>query len=196
MTTNKQTEIALAAVKLFEQKGYRSTSVQDIADAVGLQKGSLYHYITSKEELLLQIAHEAIELFNAELESIIAQDLPVRKKFEKMIHSHIVVSIHNLETTTVLWREAFSLGDGPKAVVQKLTDKYLTLVTSVIEAGNAQDEFHIEEPRVAALALLGSCNWVYRWYRPDGTLGADEVATIFSNLFLNGFIHGDSPIEN
>src|ERR1700730_12578372 len=102
MATNKQTEIALAAVKLFEQKGYHATSVQDIADEVGLQKGSLYHYIHSKEDLLLQIAHQAITEFNQRLERILEADIPARAKLVQAIENHLTVSISNLQTTTVL----------------------------------------------------------------------------------------------
>lgn len=191
MTTNKQNEIALAAVKLFEQKGYRSTSVQDIADAVGLQKGSLYHYIKSKEDILQQIAQEAITQFNDDLETIIALDVTAQEMLEQMVRSHIVVSINNLETTTVLWREAFSLGDGPKEKIQEMTDKYLRLVTHILEEGNARGEFHIAEPRVTALSILGACNWVYRWYHESGRLSAHEIADTFSQLFLNGLTQGN-----
>lgn len=82
MSSNKkELEIALAAVKLFEQKGYRATSVQDIADEVGLQKGSLYHYIQSKEDLLLQIAHQAITEFNARLEDVLALPITAKRSF-------------------------------------------------------------------------------------------------------------------
>lgn len=188
MSSNKQNEIALAAVKLFEQKGYRATSVQDIADAVGLQKGSLYHYIASKEDLLMQIAHQAIIQFNDQLETILTQDISAREKLEQMIQTHLQMSIDNLETTTVLWREAFSLGEVPQEVIQGLTDKYLTLVADVLRIGTEQGEFQVREPRITALAILGACNWVYRWYRPSGTLSAKNIADIFSQVFLDGLL--------
>ncbi|WAH37363.1 TetR/AcrR family transcriptional regulator [Alicyclobacillus dauci] len=188
MSSNKQNEIALAAVKLFEQKGYRATSVQDIADAVGLQKGSLYHYIASKEDLLMQIAHQAILQFNEQLEEILAKEDTARGKLEQMIRTHLIMSIDNLETTTVLWREAFSLGEGPQEVIQGMTDKYLNLVADILRSGTETGEFNVTHPRITALAILGACNWVYRWYHPSGTLTAEEIADIFSKLFLDGLL--------
>ncbi|EPZ45889.1 TetR/AcrR family transcriptional regulator [Alicyclobacillus acidoterrestris] len=188
MSSNKQNEIALAAVKLFEQKGYRATSVQDIADAVGLQKGSLYHYITSKEDLLMQIAHQAILQFNQQLQSILAEDISAREKLERMIRAHLTMSIENLETTTVLWREAFSLGEGPQEVIARMSDEYLNLVTQILTEGVANGEFQVAEPRVTALAILGACNWVYRWYQSNGSLDASDISSVFSNLFLNGLL--------
>lgn len=187
VASNKQKEIALAAVKLFEQKGYHATSVQDIADEVGLQKGSLYHYIHSKEDLLLQIAHEAITQFNEQLERILAEkDLSAREKLVRAIRNHLTVSISNLQTTTVLLREAFSLGENQHRVIQELTDKYLDLWTQILEEGKARGEFRIDHPKLAALAILGACNWVYRWYKTSGELGAEEVARVFSDIFLDG----------
>jgi AcrR family transcriptional regulator len=188
VASNKQKEIALAAVKLFEQKGYHATSVQDIADEVGLQKGSLYHYIHSKEDLLLQIAHQAITDFNQRLERVLASNMSAKEKLVQAIENHLSVSISNLQTTTVLLREAFSLGEPQHQVIQDLTDRYLDLWTQILLDGKNSGEFIVEEPKITALALLGACNWVYRWYRPEGALGAKEITKVFSDLFLNGLL--------
>lgn len=188
MSSNRQKEILHAAVKLFEQKGYQATSVQDIADAVGLQKGSLYHYIQSKEELLMQIADAAIRQFNEQLQEILARPMTAQEKLAAMIRMHVQTSIENLETTTVLWREAFSLGEAPQGVIQKMTDTYLDLVTQILNEGRENGEFKVHHPRVTALAILGACNWVYRWYRPSGSMNANDVAHTFSKLFLDGLL--------
>jgi AcrR family transcriptional regulator len=188
MASNKQTEIALAAVKLFEQKGYHATSVQDIADEVGLQKGSLYHYIHSKEDLLLHIAHEAISEFNQRLERILNSDIAAEEKVIQAIENHITVSVSNLQTTTVLLREAFSLGEPQHQVIQDLTDRYLELWTEIIRQGKDDGEFSTSQSRVTALALLGACNWVYRWFKADGKLTAEEVSREFSQVFLHGLL--------
>lgn len=186
MATNRQKEIALAAVKLFEQKGYHATSVQDIADEVGLQKGSLYHYIHSKEDLLLQIAHEAITQFNDNMEAVLNTNLSAQEKLVKAVENHITVSVSNMETTTVLLREAFSLGDEQHQVIQDLTDKYVDLWTQILDEGSRTGEFTVQQPKIVALAILGACNWVYRWYRESGTLSPAEIARVFSSLFLTG----------
>ncbi|WP_067928228.1 TetR/AcrR family transcriptional regulator [Alicyclobacillus shizuokensis] len=196
MASNKQKEIALAAVKLFEQKGYHATSVQDIADEVGLQKGSLYHYIHSKEDLLLQIAHQAITDFNQRLEQVISSDISAKDKLIQAIENHLTVSISNLQTTTVLLREAFSLGEPQHQVIQSLTDRYLNLWTQILLDGKESGEFVVGEPKIAALALLGACNWVYRWYRPEGSLGAKEITQVFSELFLRGLLADPSALDD
>ncbi|HEU4965158.1 MAG TPA: TetR/AcrR family transcriptional regulator [Bacilli bacterium] len=186
MAANKYEEIAQAAVKLFERKGYHATSVQDIADEVGLQKGSLYHYISSKEDLLMQLAHRAISEFNMRLEKLLQSDMSSKERLHLALQSHVEAVTSNMEMATVLLREAFSLGADPSKVIQEATDKYLNLWTQVIEEGVASGEFRPVSGRMTALAILGSVNWVYRWYREGGGMTPEMVAEKFAELFLEG----------
>lgn len=186
MASNKYEEIVLAAVKLFEKKGYHATSVQDIADAVGLQKGSLYHYISGKEDLLLGVAQRAITEFNQRMERILAGDESSQEKMKKAMEMHLGLITHDVQLSTVLLRESVALGEKPQQVVQEATDLYLTLWTRLIEEGTLRGEFRPGNARMTALAVLGACNWVYRWYQESGTLSSDKVAEIYASVFLDG----------
>jgi TetR/AcrR family transcriptional regulator, cholesterol catabolism regulator len=192
MSANKYDEIAQAAIRLFQQKGYHATSVQDIADEVGLQKGSLYHYISSKEELLMKIAHQSISSFNRRLEKIIDMEVNFREKLLLAIQTHTTVVAANLQMTTVLLREAFSLGEPHATVIQELTDRYLDLWTRIIDEGIAAGEFKPGNSRLKALAILGACNWLYRWYESNGPLSAEEIGKVFADIFLDGIAY-DTP---
>jgi len=187
MASNKYEEIAQAAVKLFERKGYHATSVQDIADEVGLQKGSLYHYISSKEDLLMQLAHRSISDFNTKMERLLEdQSLTSQERLLQALENHLHVVTTHQSLTTVLLREAFSLKEEPQRVIQELSDKYLNLWTRILEEGVAAGEFRPVNARVTALAILGSCNWAYRWYKEGGKLTAQQIAGLFADLFLDG----------
>jgi AcrR family transcriptional regulator len=186
MASNKYEEITQAAVRLFERKGYHATSVQDIADEVGLQKGSLYHYISSKEDLLMQLAHKSITDFNSQMEKILSSDLSSRERLHRAIEHHIKYVTQHVQLTTVLLREAFSLGEDQHRVIQEATDKYLNLWTQLIEEGIASGEFRPVNARLTALAILGSANWVYRWYREGGKLTSEQIAELYAHLFLEG----------
>lgn len=186
MSANKYEEIAQAAIKLFQQKGYHATSVQDIADEVGLQKGSLYHYISSKEELLMKIAHQAISSFNRRLERIIDMEVNHREKLFMAIQTHLTVVAANLQMTTVLLREAFSLGEPESTVIHEATDQYLELWTRILDEGIAAGDFKPGNSRLKALSILGACNWFYRWYQPEGSLSAEQISRVFADLFLDG----------
>lgn len=186
MASNKYEEIAQAAVKLFEKKGYHATSVQDIADEVGLQKGSLYHYISSKEDLLSQLAHRSITDFNTRLEKILEPGMSNKERLHKAIETHLFAVTQNVQLTTVLLRESFSLGEEQAKVITGLTDRHLDLWTQIIEQGIAAGEFRAVNPRVTALGILGACNWTYRWYREEGKLTSQDIAGLYADLFLDG----------
>ncbi|MBL0389449.1 TetR family transcriptional regulator [Tumebacillus sp. ITR2] len=187
MASNKYEEITKAAVMLFERKGYHATSVQDIADEVGLQKGSLYHYISSKEDLLMQLAHRSIGEYNGQMEEILHDaSLTNRERMQRAIEHHLRYVTKNVQLTTVLLREAFSLGEDQHQVIQAQTDKYLNFWTQVIEQGIAAGEFRPVNARVTALSILGSINWVYRWYHEGGKLTASDISDVYSHLFLEG----------
>ncbi|WP_018130137.1 TetR/AcrR family transcriptional regulator [Effusibacillus pohliae] len=186
MAINKYEEIAQAAIKLFKQKGYHATSVQDIADEVGLQKGSLYHYISSKEELLMKITQQSISGFNRRLEKIIESQVPSKDKLILAIQNHVSFVAGNLEMTTVLLREAFSLEPEHHQVIKAETDRYLNLWTKIIDEGVKAGEFESGNSRLTALAILGSCNWLHRWYKENGPLTPEEIGSYFAHIFLEG----------
>src|SRR5512146_1074772 len=94
---NKEEKIFTEAVRIFKEKGYHATSVQDIADAVHLQKGSLYHYISSKEELLFKIFERGTGALTQRLKEIIASDLSPSDKLRAAIQAHIIALCEELD---------------------------------------------------------------------------------------------------
>ncbi len=188
MVVNKYDEIARAAIRLFNKKGYHATSVQDIADEVNLQKGSLYHYIASKEELLLQIASRSIHGFSRELESIVNLEEPASLRLQKAIHHHFGIVTGDVEMTTVLLRDAFLLSDEPHRIIVAAMDEYLNHWVKIVDDGMNAGEFKEGDPRLAALSILGACNWVYRWYNQNSTKTPKEIADYFCDLHLGGMM--------
>ncbi len=188
MEHQKYHEIAEAAVDLFNKQGYHATSMQDIADYVGLQKGSLYHYISSKEELLERITSETINGFVRELERIVKRDLSATERLEQAIHMHFTRVTNNIPMSAILLRESFSLSDDPHQLIQNSTDHYLDLWAQIITHGVENGEFKLGDPRVTALAILGACNWAYRWYQDDGSQKNTEIAQYMIQLLLSGIL--------
>lgn len=186
MTGAKGQEILEEAVRLFRQKGYHATSVQDIADAVGLQKGSLYHYITGKEELLARIVAEGVQGYARALEEILAEPLPARERVARAVRHHVGMIAENLGIYTVFLRERHALTPGQSHLVTGSMRRYQALFERTIEEGIARGEFRAVSPRLAAMAMFGASNWLYQWFSPDGRLPAAEIAEAFIDLFLRG----------
>jgi TetR/AcrR family transcriptional regulator, cholesterol catabolism regulator len=183
---NKQADIMAAAIRLFHEKGFHATSMQDIADAVGLQKGSLYHYISSKEDLLTVIVHGAIAQYIARLAEVNAMDLPVRQKLELAVRSHLKGIAENLSMLTIFLRESYALKEEQQKLIAEESARYNRMFEALYAEGVARGEMRPLEPKVVTRTVLGACNWFYRWYRPDGPSSIDELADMAVDLLFNG----------
>lgn len=183
---NKQADIIGAAIQLFGLKGFHATSMQDIADAVGLQKGSLYHYISSKEELLAGIMEEALNQYNRRLEAIVASDQPIREKIKAAIRTHFLGIAENLDMLTIFFRESYALTPEQAATVNRETHRYNDAFEKLLTEAMAAGFLRPMDPKLANRAVLGACNWFYRWYNPQGTRSLDELADFFVDTMLYG----------
>ncbi len=186
MASNKQAEIQVAAIRLFQQKGYHATSMQDIADAVGLQKGSLYHYISGKEDLLVAIIHDAIAKYNARLAEVRAMDLPVSKRLELAVRYHLQGIAENLGMLTIFLRESYAVNEEQAALLNKESTKYNRMFEELYQEGIDSGELRNLDPKLATRTVLGACNWFYRWYNPEGRRSMAELSDFFVDLLFHG----------
>lgn len=186
-------EVYAAALRLFRQKGYHATSMQDIAAAVGLYKGSLYHYIGSKEDLLVQVFERALGGVLGEVERIAADaSLGPSAQLRLLVEAHVEAVAENLDALTVYLHEFRALAGESLVRMQAQRERYRELVSAVVERGVRLGEFAAPDVGIAALGLLGMCNWVAQWYRPGGRLSAREIGGYFADLVLDGLRRGQS----
>jgi AcrR family transcriptional regulator len=182
-------DIVAAAAKVFRTKGYHAASVQDIADAVGILKGSLYHHVKSKEDLLYLIVKEPIAQIYATMTEIVDSDLPAADKLRRAIlahleafdrhYPHLFVYLREREEMKRRFREQFGLS--PK--------QYERCWQQILREGVKSGEFRADlDVQVVSYGLLGMLNWLYKWYDPRGRLGVREVAEQLSALALAGLV--------
>ncbi len=181
-------DILEAAAQVFRQKGFHGASMQDIAEAVNLQKASLYHHVSSKQEILLALLDRALELLFERISAISLQDLPADEKLQVMIRAYLQILTENTDLSAVLLFEHRSLERKQHARHVPNRDKFEALWRNVVEEGVAARLFKCDDPALTTRALLGILNWTLTWYRPDGPLGIDEIASHYSNLLLNGLL--------
>lgn len=180
-------EVYAAALRLFTEKGYHATSMQDIAAAVGLYKGSLYHYIGGKEELLVQVFERAMGSLLGEVERIAADPaLSPAVQLRRVIQAHVEAVASNAEALTVYLHEFRALAGEALETVRQQRERYRSLVEGIVERGVHTGEFATGDVGIATLGILGMCNWVAQWYRPRGRLGAGQIAEYFAEMVLAG----------
>ncbi|MHB0884889.1 MAG: TetR/AcrR family transcriptional regulator [Bacillota bacterium] len=186
MNPGKSEEILTAAIRLFQEKGYHATSMQDIADAVGLQKGSLYHHISSKEELLAWIVARALARYVEELQGIVESGRPARERLKEAVQNHIRIIAENLGMLTIFLRESPALTAEQREAEEEGGRRYRQLFERLIAEGVASGDFRAVDPKMAALSIIGACNWTYRWYDPAGALTHREISEQVWDYFYQG----------
>jgi AcrR family transcriptional regulator len=161
--------------------------MQDIAEAVGLYKGSLYHYIGGKEDLLVRVFEHAMGSLLVDAERIVRDtSLAPRAQLRLLIQAHVCAVANNLDALTVYLHEFRALAGESLSRVRAQRERYRELVAIVVERGVRLGEFATQDVGIATLGLLGMCNWIVQWYRPDGRLGPAEVADQFADLITDG----------
>jgi AcrR family transcriptional regulator len=186
MSPSKEQEIITVAARLFKEKGYRATTLEDIAAAVGMLKGSLYYYIRSKEELLYLVVRDPIRQAYNKLEEIVTSEAPVKVKIAQAIVNHMMVFHQHYPHIAVYLHDYHNLKQLEKNTIET-PRHYHQLWATLLEQGVATGEVRSDlNVKVTGYAILGMCNWIYRWYNPQGTLSAEEIAGIFTTLVLEG----------
>jgi len=181
-------DILMAAAQVFNQKGYHAASMQDIANTVHLQKASLYHHVSSKQEILLELLDRALELLIKRLQKVVDQaDLP-EQKLRGAIRTYLETLAEFQDLAAVLILEHRSLPPELNEVHIPRRDRFERLWRDLICEGKDAGIFNCTDPALASRALLGVLNWTITWYRPDGPLTATEIADQFADLFLKGLM--------
>jgi AcrR family transcriptional regulator len=181
-------DILVAAAQIFSQKGFHGASMQDIAAAVNLQKASLYHHVNSKQEILLAILDQALDMLIEHMQAVIDQPLPPDEKMRAAVRAYLQAMLDHRDLASVLLLEHRSLESVYLARHIPRRDRFERLWRDLIQTGMDEGVFCCVDPVLTVRALLGVMNWTITWYHPDGPLTVDEIADQFASLFMNGLV--------
>src|SRR4051812_29788857 len=183
MSARRQ-ELTRAAARLFAQKGYHGTSVGDLAEALGVQKGSLYAHIESKADLLWEVARDGAAAFHDALDSV-PEDAAPAEKIRLGLRAHLRVVAEQLDVATVFIREwRYLAGERREEFVaerRRYEERFRALLREGRELGELRTDL---DDATAALLALSAANWAYTWLRPGSE--TDELADRFTALLLDG----------
>jgi AcrR family transcriptional regulator len=184
----QRAEIIHAAAQIFRQKGYHGTSMQDIADAVALKKASLYHHVSGKQDILVSILDQALDLLIEDLQAVLDQDRPAEEKIRRAMRVYIDRLTQDPDLAAVLLMEHRSLEDDLRAAHIARRDRFEGLWRSMIDQGVKEGSFRSLDRSLVTFALLGVLNWMITWYRPNGRMRAETIADQFADLVLDGLV--------
>lgn len=191
----REESILQAAAACFGEQGYRATTLETVAERLGISRVTLYRYCPSKEELLIRVFERSIAIFQRGLRQICAQDVPPEEKVRQIIRHQVRLMADHRNFLSVFFSEEGNLP--PEMAQRARTERraYDALIEGVIREGVEAGRLAPLPPKLLSFALLGMCNWLYQWYQPDGPLSADEVARIFITLAEHGYLRGDPQQE-
>lgn len=180
-------KILSAAAKIFRIKGYHHATVQEIADDIGMQKGSLYYYIKSKEELLYEIINSATDMFLENMFEIVNLKESADVVFRKAILMHMnAIEVDN-DKIYVFLNEYQSLSEDYSRNAEIKIYQYESLLKSIMDRGKKTGVFKPDlDTKIALLGIIGMCNWTVRWFQLNKKYNIKEIAEIYINSFLDG----------
>jgi TetR/AcrR family transcriptional regulator, cholesterol catabolism regulator len=180
----RRTELTRQAARLFAEKGYHGTSIGDLAEAMGVQKGSLYAHISSKQDLLYETMAEGAAAFHAGLDAI-PEGAPVSEKIRLALRSHLRVVGDQLDVATVFVQEWRYLEGGRRDEIVAERRRYEERIRGLFREGRELGELRSDlDDATAALLVLSAANWAYTWLRPGAD--TDELADRFYDVLLDG----------
>jgi AcrR family transcriptional regulator len=187
-TLDSRQDILRTAARLFQQRGYDATSMNDVAVALKLSKGGLYHHFQSKDEMLFHIMNHALDITDERVIKVVRGIQGPEERLRTLIKLHIevVLSVRDREVTVML-HENHPLPPSLRKQINQRKKDYIHFVEGLIaDVQRLKGSKGPVTARAAALALLGMINWIYQWYKPEGRLQAQDLVPQYTELLFAG----------
>lgn len=184
---DKRQTILDKAAAIIARKGFNSATMMDVARACDASKSHLYHYFSSKEDLLYYIIHDHISQQAAELDRIVKLPLPVEERFDQFVDCFVQGAARSRNEHLILMNDIRFLPKRQRDEVRDMKVHMTTLLESLLVEINPDLMTNQRFRRPYALLLFGMMIWTFSWYRRNGPITARELAKRISTLYLHGF---------
>ncbi|PSR23928.1 MAG: hypothetical protein C7B45_01185 [Sulfobacillus acidophilus] len=182
----RRQEILQAAAQLFSQRGYDATTADAIAEVVHLTKSALYTYVGSKEEIAVLLLEQVVEQLLHNAREIESEPVSPVDKLYRLIVRHVEVIGHHPASSLLFLHSEHILSAAQYPRLYALRDQYEALIRQWIAEGKAAGIFDVRDVRIAGWLMLGSLNWVIRWFSPQGTLSTESIGHEYARILLRG----------
>jgi AcrR family transcriptional regulator len=189
--STRRNELTRQAARLFAEKGYHGTSIGDLAAAMGVQKGSLYAHITSKQDLLYETLRDGADAFHRALDGL-PEELPATEKIRLALRRHLRIVAEQLDVATVRTQEWRYLDGERRDEFVAERHRYEQRIRALFEEGVELGELRADlDLPAAALAFLSAANWAYAWLQPGRD--TDGIADRLYALLVDGMRGYSTP---
>jgi AcrR family transcriptional regulator len=185
-------EIYRTAAQIILRKGYDATSVNDIANALGMTKAGLYHYIGGKKELLFDIMNFGLDELDEEVASPAKKINDAEERLRFLIASHAQLVTRGNGAITILVDEVTALTPAQGRKITRRKREYFDYLRDLLEELKAKGRLHDVDTTAATFCMLGMINWLSRWFQQGGPLTAEQASTEIVKIALNGLLRPES----
>jgi AcrR family transcriptional regulator len=187
-TPDPRQEILRTAARLFQEQGYDGTSMNDVAAALKLSKGGLYHHFQSKDEILFDLMSHAMDITEERVLNPVRAIHGPEERLRALIRRHIAVVLSERDREiTVMLHENHPLSPALRKRINERKKDYIHFLENLIaDVQRVRGSKGTVSPRAAAFALLGMINWIYQWYQPEGKLQEENLVQQYTEIFFQG----------
>ena len=174
---------------LFAEKGFEGTSVQDVVVAAGVTKGAMYHYFSSKDDLLYEIYGRVLRMQMERLEKFVSQEGSVEERLHAAAADVVVTTIENLDSTTIFFRSLHQLSEEKQKEIRRERRRYHETFRAMVVEGQQSGVFRDDvSADLCVDFFFGSVHHLPMWWKPRGRLSGQEVGRSFADLFIAGLL--------
>ena len=184
----RASHIYRVAAEIMCQKGYEATSMNDIADAAGLTKAGIYHYIRGKEDLLFEIMNYAMDTVDHGIIAHTSQIEDAEERLRSIIERHTRSVLEGVGALTIVLEEVTALTPAHRRVITARKRAYFEFIRGTLEQLRREGKLRDVSPTIAAFSLLGMILWISRWYRRDGALTVSAALKDYVEIGLHAVL--------
>jgi AcrR family transcriptional regulator len=187
LSRERREKLLKAATQLFWEKGFTATSMQDVSDAVGLLKGSLYYYVESKEELLFQVLQDLHHDGEQIIEAVDFDSGEPLEEFRKYLCALTIYAGENRDRLSIFFRDfQFVPADRQMEIIAE-RDMYESAALRLIESAKAKGQIDASlNSKVAAYSIVGATAITHVWYRPNGPVPLAQIGQQVASSLVDG----------
>jgi AcrR family transcriptional regulator len=192
--TPRQDAILVRAAELFAARGYRATSLAELAEAAGIAKPTIFHHFRSKQDILYELYARTMDIALTRMRGVPVPDEDPARTLHRMIREHTLLILENRDLFKILFDEESELSPGQLERIKELQRHYIKLVAGQLDRLRDEGRLSTAAPQIAVQGVLGMGSWVYRWFEPERERSAEEIADILADLALGGVV-GNVPLN-
>ncbi len=181
----RRREVMAAAVAVFSERGYRASAMSDIAARLGMGKASLYHYVGSKEEILVELYEDVLRENVIAARRIAASGETALDALAELIADRVAYTCRNRELLRVFFEEEAELPARQQSRLISVRHEYEQTLLEMVARGEQDGEFMLTTtPQIFVNTVLGAANWTYKWFQPQGPLSPEELGAQMAQILL------------